>query len=198
MKFCRRGFWNTALITVGVFLVAAIGYFAFTQLRPPVEQPMPTPTPTATPASPTPTANTGTVNWKEYRSDAYNFAIQYPQDWIAKGSWSEHGGFFYVAFGTSATIDTKPLVTLKVYTDQTILDKFIELRFFYLTDGNWKDTTLDNVEAREIVAVGQDAKQFIIIAAVKDSYGYDLASTVFGDNIDVVRKMSSTFKFLVR
>ena len=134
-------------------------------------------------------------DWKTYRNDTYGFSIKYPSDWLAsKGSWSEDGGFFYVGFGTSMTADSKPLATLKVYPNQTTLDKFV--KYFDYLNGNWKDITLNNVAAKEIVSVGQNSKQIILVASVKNSYGYELASTAFGDNIDTVKKMSSTFKFL--
>jgi len=145
--------------------------------------------------NPQPEPQSETSNWKTYRNDTYGFDIRYPSDWLAsKGSWSEDGGFFYVGFGTTMATDSKPLATLKVYPNQTTLDKFV--KYFDYINGNWKDITLNNVAAKEIVSVGQNSKQIILVASVKNSYGYELASTAFGDNIDTVKKMSSTFKFL--
>ena len=176
-------------------LAGAAGYFALVEKsEPTAESSTPTPTQTGTTVFPTPIGDPEMAFWKNYRNDAYSFDIKYPSDWTAKGYWSETGGFFYVAFGIANTINSKPLVTLKVYPNQTTLDKFI--KYFDYLSGSWKDTTLNNVAAREIISVGQNSKQFILIASVKNVFGYGLESTVFGDNIDTVRKMSSTFKFL--
>lgn len=187
MNLNHRSFANVVLVAVVVVLVGAAGYFAFFKKAGLIAQP-----PTLTP---TPIGDPETAFWKNYRNDAYGFEIKYPPSWTAKGSWSENGGFFYVAFGVANTIDSEPLARLLIYTNQTTLSRFMKLKYFYLEEG-WKDVTLDSVAAREIVSVGQGSRPFIVIASVKNTYGYVLESTVFGDNIDVVRKMSSTFKFL--
>ncbi len=195
----QKGFENIILIAVIVILVGAVGYFAFVKKSEPVaQQTTPPPTNTQSPVpqqpSPTPVVVNETANWKTYKSDTYNFEVKYPSDWTSKESWSENGGFYYVAFGTSNSIDSKPLATLRIYPNQTTLDKFI--KYFDYIGGTWKNATLGGLIAKEVVSVGQNSKQFILTASVKNSYGYELASTVFGDNVDTVKKMNSTFQFL--
>ncbi|MBI3589546.1 MAG: hypothetical protein HY093_04025 [Candidatus Liptonbacteria bacterium] len=183
------------LVVLAVLVIGAGAYYFATKTK----QPTPASTNQEPQASNLPapenTASNEISNWKTYRNDTYGFSIKYPSDWLAsKGSWSEDGGFFYVGFGTSMTADSKPLATLEVYPNQTTLDKFV--KYFDYLNGNWKDITLNNVAAKEIVSVGQNSKQIILVASVKNSYGYELASTAFGDNVDTVRKMSSTFEFI--
>ncbi|MBI2055961.1 MAG: hypothetical protein HYT37_01110 [Candidatus Sungbacteria bacterium] len=154
----------------------------------------PQPTSIPTPQQPSPTPTNETTSWKTYKNDTYSFELKYPSDWASKGSWSENGGFFYVAFGVANSIDSKPLATLRVYPNQTTLDKFI--KYFDYVGGTWKNVSLGGVAAKEVVSTGQNSKQFILTASVKNSYGFELASTVFGDNVDTVRKMNLTFQFL--
>lgn len=194
----QKGFANIILVVVIVVLVGAVGYFAFVKKSEPVAQqttppPANTQTPTQQQPSPTPVVNE-TANWKIYTSDTYNFEVKYPSDWTSKGYWSENGGFFYVAFGTANSIDSKPLATLRVYPNQTTLDKFI--KYFDYISGTWNNTTLGGSPAKEVVSIGQNSQQFILTASVKNAYGYELASTVFGNNVDTVRKMNSTFQLL--
>ena len=197
MNMNQKGFANIALIVLVVILAGVAGYFALVKKSEPVAQqttPPPTTTQTPTPQQPSPTPINETASWKTYKNDTYSFEVKYPSDWTSKGFWSENGGFFYVAFGTANSIDSKPLATLRVYPNQTTLDKFI--KYFDYVGGTWKNVTLGGVVAKEIVSTGQNSKQFILTASVKNSYGFELASTVFGDNVDTVRKMNSTFQFL--
>ncbi len=135
-----------------------------------------------------------TSTWKTYTNTQYGFGIKYPSDWVPKGSWSENGGFFFVAFGVANTIDTKPLSTLRIYPNQTTLDKFI--KYFDYLIGNWFDFNLNKVAGKAIESIGENSKPITIIVSVKNSYGYELASTVFGDYGGIVRTMGSTFKFI--
>ncbi len=191
----KKGFVNIVLVVVIALLMGTVGYFAFVKKSEPVtQQPtLPTTTQTPTPQQPSPTPINETANWKTYKNDTYGFEVKYPSDWTSKGSWSENGGFFYVAFGTTDSIDSKPLATLRVYLNQTTLDKFVK-SFDYISE-TWKDTALDGVVAKEVISTGQNSRQFILTASVRNSYGFELASTVFGDNVDTVRKMNSTFQF---
>jgi len=193
----QKGFANVVLIGIIVVLIGVVGYFAFVKKSEPVAQqttPPPTTTQTPTPQQPSPTPINETASWKTYKNDTYSFEVKYPSDWTSKGSWSENGGFFYVAFGTANLLDSKPFATLRVYPNQTTLDKFI--KYFDYVGGTWKNVSLGGVAAKEVVSTGQNSKQFILTASVKNSYGFELASTVFGDNVDTVRKMNSTFQFL--
>ncbi|MDO8592317.1 MAG: hypothetical protein Q7R92_00920 [bacterium] len=188
----QKGFANIVLVVVIVILVGAVGYFVVVKKLGPIAGQTPTPTPTQTKTT-TPTPKDETANWKTYTNAQYGLEVKYPSNWTSKGSWSENGGFFYVAFGTANSIDSKPLATLRVYPNQTTLDKFI--KSFDYVDGTWRDVTLGGVIAKEVVLTGLNSKQFILTASVKNSYGFELASTVFGDNVDTVRKMNLTFKF---
>ncbi len=170
-------------------LVATIGYVVFS--RESNDSVPHTQSTDATPVSQVASSDE-IADWTIYRNDTYGFEVKYPSEWASKGYWSENGDFFYVAFGTPGSIDSKPLTTLRVYPNQTTLDTFIK----YFDYGMWEDTMLGSVTAKEMIAVGQNSKQFILIASVKDSFGYELSSTIFGDNIDTVRKMSSTFMSL--
>lgn len=193
----QKGFGNIVLIAVIVAIIVVGGYFVLTREQKPVTEqttPPPATTENSTSQQPSPTPINETANWKIYKSNTYSFEVKYPSDWTSKGYWSENGGFFYAAFGIANSIDSKPLATLRIYPNQTTLEKFI--KYFDYVSGSWKDTILGGVTAKEVVSIGQDSKQFILIASVKNSYGYELASTVFGDNVDTVRKMSSTLKFL--
>ena len=190
----QKGFVNIVLIAVIVILVGVVGYFAFvTKSEPIAQQPTSSETKqTSTPQQPSSASINETASWKTYKNDEYGFEVKYPTDWTSAGGFSDYGGFFYVAFGVANL--SEPLATIHVYPNQTTLDKF--MKYFDYISVNWKNTTLGGVNAKEAVSIGQNSKQFIFTASVKNSNGFSLASTVFGDNVDTVRKMSSTFKFL--
>ncbi len=144
--------------------------------------------------SSTPPPTSETVNWKTYKNDTYSFEVKYPSNWTSKGSWSENGGFFHVGFGDENAIRTKPPATLRIYPNQSSIDTFKDKVYF---QGNWKNTTLGGLSAFEAVGMDQTTKrQFIIVVSIRGSYGYELESTVFDDTVDIVRTMSSTFKFI--
>ena len=178
-------------ILIIVALLLAGGAYVFTQTKPVGQTVTTNPTPTQTTPE-TQTTASQTADWKTYTNTQYGFTVNYPSNWVSKGYWSENGCFFYVAFGLASSVDSKPLATLRIYPSKNSLDAFVKN---IAVSGNWQNTTFGGVMAKEIVTIGQGSKPFILVASVKGSQSYQLASTVFGDNIDTVEKMSSTFKF---
>lgn len=88
----QKGFANIVLIALVVLVLAGVvGYFVLTEKSPEVVQQTSIPAPSQNQNTPTqtPPNNIQTSNkiadWKTYRSDKYDFEIQYPQDWIVEG-----------------------------------------------------------------------------------------------------------------
>ncbi len=130
---------------------------------------------------------------KIYKDSKYFFTVNYPNTWIAsKGEESDMGGFHYTHFGVS-NIYEKPFVWIRVYPRQTSLDNF--LRYYKGLSGIWSDTVVDGIPAKKLNNINQDNQGIILIAFVKDGYGYDIASTAFGQYGSVANEMALTFKF---
>lgn len=202
MKNYTKGFIAPLLLALIALLLIGGGAYVYTQKKqenPPMTGNVTLPQATSTTRttkqanSTTQTSSSQTTDWKTYTNNQYGFSIKYPATWVAHGYWSENGGFFYIGFGDENAIRTKPSAMLRIYTNQSSINTFKDKVYF---QGNWKNITLGGLPAFEIVDVAQTTKnQFLVIVSIKDSHRYELESTVFDDTVDIVRTMSSTFKF---
>ena len=92
MHMNQKGFSNVILVVAVVaILVGAVGYFVFVKkLEPIAEQPTPTPTQT------NPVGATPQSNEKTYRNTTYSFEFKYPSNWNLKNnilSFSTKNGY---------------------------------------------------------------------------------------------------------
>lgn len=123
--------------------------------------------------------------WNKYSNTEYGFTLEYPTIWsVLEDKVSPLGGFYYVAFG----IDTnKPLATLRIYKNE---------EYIHNPKGDlWLDSTLGGIVAKEKIEEGQKEIEYYMIVAGKGIYSYELASTVFDDNVELVKTVAESFIF---
>lgn len=208
----QKRFVNTAFVIIIVLLTGIVGFVAVRKQtsKTNVQQSQPTneihitqpPSAVSEYPFPSSTLEDETQKWKIYQNNQYGFTIKYPPEWIHTAYFSEQGGFFYIAFGLARTIDSEPLIVMRIYPHQTTLEKFMRYfigSFEYYVKDDFKSTLVDNVPAKEVISLTQNSQPFILVVFVKEGYGYEFETTGFGEGektINTARKMLSTFKFI--
>lgn len=136
-------------------------------------------------------------DWKTYTNSEYKFTISYPQIWSTyEYEVGTIGGLHYIHFGLPEDIQHSPLATLEISEHESNIDDLIKHSYFG-DKGTWSDVLVDGIETKEnIVSYGlNNSQKSLVLDFIKNGNGYELMSTVYGDNVSTVSDMISTLKF---